>query len=313
MKKIIFLVALLITVLVFSYACCESTPIRDFVYVARNGEAAIRSYTGSDKTVIIPDEIDGCKVTTITKEAFKENKTIEKVVLPESLTTLSDSAFEDCSSLAEINIPENVTIIPRSCFKGCESLSSIQLPEGIQEICNYAFYSCKSLNSINFPANRNPVLKIGYAAFDYCALSGVLELNADWVTLSASFQECKFSHVIINTDKLTMNVWDQGMYFDSGCFTCNDLVLYISPEATVTGSTVLIGSKVSDLTIFAPDDGTLFEKQDFSGVKNIMVYARPGTKALERAEEQWFPTNSDQYKEKVSDLMKLTKGNTTKE
>lgn len=305
MKKVLFCSTLLLVFLAVSCALGESTPIDDFVYVARKGEVAIRSYNGIAETVVIPETINGSTVTTITKEAFKGNKTVKKIILPETITTLSDYAFAECSSLMEINIPEKVTVIPRACFNECSALASVRLPAGITEISNYAFYNCKALNTINFPKEKVPSLRIGYAAFNNTALAGVLELNAETLTLSTSFQECKFTHVILNTSKLVTSVWDQGMYFDDGCFTCDGLVLYLPPESTVSGNTVLIGSAVKDLTVFAPDDGTLFEKQDFSDAKNIFVYARPGTKALELAEEQWYPTNSDQYGKKAAEVLAL--------
>ena len=286
-----------------------ASPISDFVYLTRNGEAAIRGYLGSEETLIIPETIDSCLVTTITKEAFKGNNNIKKVVLPDSITTIQDGAFQDCKALCEINIPNNVSIIPRSCFSDCTSLSKIVLPEGISEIGNCAFSNCVALTSVVFPDKMIPALEIGYAAFENCGLSGVLVLDVADLTLGAPFRGCDFSHVILKTKHLNLYVRDQSVYYDTGCFDCNGLVLYISPEANVTGSVVLISKKISDLTVFAPDDGSLFQKQDLSTAKNIMIYARPGSKAFDIASELWFPTNSEQYDEKAGALLRLNASN----
>ena len=55
--------------------------------------------TGCEDTVteiVIPDEIDGKTVTTITGEAFRYNETLVSVKFPAHLTTIELYAFSGC-------------------------------------------------------------------------------------------------------------------------------------------------------------------------------------------------------------------------
>ena len=45
----------------------------DYFYTVADGEAAICGYNGSDTVIIIPEEIDGYTVTSIERNAFRDN------------------------------------------------------------------------------------------------------------------------------------------------------------------------------------------------------------------------------------------------
>lgn len=61
----------------------------------------------------IPDDIDGCPVTSITYQAFQNCTNLTKVTLPASLTSVSFAAFNGCTNLTEfvsqIQDPTKVT------------------------------------------------------------------------------------------------------------------------------------------------------------------------------------------------------------
>lgn len=56
--------------------------------------------------------------------AFKENKTLTEVVLPDTLENIEQDAFYNCSNLRDIEIPAAVTVIGPCAFAGCTSMES---------------------------------------------------------------------------------------------------------------------------------------------------------------------------------------------
>lgn len=135
---------------------------------------------GAD-SIVIPSEIDGTDLRSISKDAFKNCKNdirsitlmgdakfdfsgftnLTTVILPDNLNTLEDSCFMGCSSLSNINLPEGLKIIEDSVFSGCTSLKSITIPNSVEDIGNYAFENCTSLETVNWNHNCG----IGYSAF----------------------------------------------------------------------------------------------------------------------------------------------------
>lgn len=108
----------------------------------------ITGYLGSETELIIPNEIDGYRVTRIGDSAFSVCSSLSSVTIPESVTSIGANAFSGCSNLSSITIPEGVTSIGGYAFSRCSSLSSITIPEGVTSIGGYAFDSCSGLNSI---------------------------------------------------------------------------------------------------------------------------------------------------------------------
>ncbi len=97
----------------------------DFEYeVLTNGTAEITGYTGSDKTLAIPSVIDGYIVTSIGKYAFYNRRSIETVVIPNSVTNIGKNAF-DGSYIETITIPNSVTSIGEGVFACCLYLDKI--------------------------------------------------------------------------------------------------------------------------------------------------------------------------------------------
>ena len=110
----------------------------------RNG-LRLNKYLGTDAEVTVPEEV------TETGSAFKDCKTVTKVVLPAGLTKLESDIFSGCTALKEIAIPEGVTSIGNGAFRDCEALTELALPQGLKKIGSNAFIGCKSLTYIEIP------------------------------------------------------------------------------------------------------------------------------------------------------------------
>jgi len=112
------------------------------------------------KEVIIPEGY-----TKIDSDAFFGCINLHKVTLPSSLTHIGYNAFKECTSLPEITIPSSVTSIEGGAFKECTSLQQITIPSSVTTIGNFAFGGCSSLQQITIPSS---VTSIEGGAFSGC-------------------------------------------------------------------------------------------------------------------------------------------------
>lgn len=85
--------------------------------------------------------------------AYKDNKDIKTVVIPDSVTTIGAEAFRDCDSLESVVIPDSVTVIEPEAFYSCDSLKSIELPDSLVTIGNTAFAYCEALTEVTIPGS----------------------------------------------------------------------------------------------------------------------------------------------------------------
>ena len=112
MKHSVILVVMLVLV-IFALAGCsgeKETDPKSFTYVVENGNAIITGYTGEETKIVIPPKIDGYPVIRIGARAFKDNRHIDNIIIPNGVTSIGESAFEHCS-LTTITIPNSVTSI----------------------------------------------------------------------------------------------------------------------------------------------------------------------------------------------------------
>lgn len=89
---------------------------------------------------------DSC--TEVGENAFRDDKTIGKVILPDSVRKIGKDAFEGCSSLMSIDIYNSVVEIGDNAFANCSNLSEISIPDSVVKIGSGCFWNCSSLESL---------------------------------------------------------------------------------------------------------------------------------------------------------------------
>lgn len=110
-KKFVGSIILLLISIVFTTICttgCGATKVEDFSYSIENNVVIIKGYLGSDTNIIIPDKIEGSKVTTIGEDAFVDNDVIESIEIPDSVTTLEEAAIHNCENLSTITMSDSL-------------------------------------------------------------------------------------------------------------------------------------------------------------------------------------------------------------
>ncbi len=111
----------------------------------------------------------------IPKNAFFSLRTLNRIVLPDSLQRIDNYAFSGCNLTGSLIIPEGVMVIGLDAFSGCGFLTGIlSLPSTLQRIGEGAFRNCKFTCELMLP---NALTSIGGDAFQICTnLYGPLHL-----------------------------------------------------------------------------------------------------------------------------------------
>ncbi len=100
-----------------------------FNYTTNNGTLTIVQYTGPGGDVVIPDTINGLKVTSVGSQAFFQANTMTSLTFGTNMTTILLNAVFQCPALTTVTIPQSVTNIGNGPFVDCKGLTTISLTD----------------------------------------------------------------------------------------------------------------------------------------------------------------------------------------
>ena len=141
MKKLTKTVSALLTIVMlmsvvlcapFTVSAAETFTSGDYEYtILYDGTAEITKYKGNETKVVIPSNTSGYSITCIGKFAFMGCKSLESVVITESITRIDYGAFSNCTNLKSVTMTnsENYIRIARFAFYECPSLKSVTIPK----------------------------------------------------------------------------------------------------------------------------------------------------------------------------------------
>ena len=171
MKKTIITLTLL-AVIALSVFAQQYDPESDFRAEPMDGGRSVRitGYNGDKWTVRIPPRIREIPVTHIGDRAFRDNRNLISVAIPNTVTSIGEQAFSGCTNLNSVTIPNSVTSIGQNAFSGCTNLSitwnynpaltaenfkdylkTVIIPSGVTHIGERAFLNCTSLTGVTIP------------------------------------------------------------------------------------------------------------------------------------------------------------------
>lgn len=76
--------------------------------------------------IVVPREINGEKVTAISKNAF-ENCSASTYYIPDSVTTVENDAFKNCENFIELYMSDNIMNINDEAFSGCKNFTTLHM------------------------------------------------------------------------------------------------------------------------------------------------------------------------------------------
>lgn len=185
-KSLILIFALLFALTI----PCVSASADEGDFVINNG--ILISYTGSDREVTIPSE-----VLYIGDNAFRNNTSLEKVVLGDSVMAVGNCSFYGCTSLASVEQTQSVGVIGAYAFYNTPYLnsrtnefvtindilikynggsSSLVIPQSVRVISSYTFAYNKNITSVVIGDN---VEEIGEGAFYMCQNLSSVDISPD--------------------------------------------------------------------------------------------------------------------------------------
>lgn len=152
----------------------------------------LMEYNGTmpeDYTLYIPATVKGIAGT-----AFRSQKNLKAVIIPDGVSFIGINIFADCSALSEIRLPSDLTRIPNQTFTGCISLSQIEIPATVAEIGENAFTGT-ALTKIVIP---DRVEEIGAGAFISCTALEEIVLPAGLKSIERdTFYHCESLEQIV--------------------------------------------------------------------------------------------------------------------
>ena len=292
-KRSFFAIALIVMAIIPVYAQ-QYNPESDFQIDwdkdIKDG-VVITGYIGTRREVSIPPKIQNNPVTGIKYDAFRRNKNITKVTIPNGVISI-EGAFTGCTSLTSITIPNSVTEIDRSAFSGCTSLTSITIPNSVTSFGGGTFYGCTSLTSVTIP--DSVTTGIGKQSFKNCT-------NLTSVTIGngvTSIEEEAFSYTKLTSITIPDNVKSIGTINDrsvmggdgafDGCTSLKNVIIGNGVESI--GDNTF--SKCESLTsVSIGNSVTTIGRYAFSGCRSLTSIIIPASVTSIRKEAFMYCTS----------------------
>ena len=233
----------------------DATDNSAFTYVNHGDSIEITGFDNSVSDVVIPSEIEGLPVTTISTGAFYLSA-ITSIEVPDTVTSIGEMAFLGCTSLKTVKLSTGVAKIEKNAFGSCSALQEVQvakdnpnfssldgvlyskaqdtlviypaaktdaaytIPSGVTSVAMYAFSENPYLETLTIP---NSLIKVGDSAFFNCK-------NLRSVSYNGTEEEWNQITIGLLNEKLTgANIQYQeriiGDVNADGALTISDVVL----------------------------------------------------------------------------------------
>ncbi len=210
-------------------ASCEVTVKRGsiiYTLAADSSSYVVTGYSGYDREIEIPYIYGGLRVVEIGKDAFRGAKTLESVIIPNSVVKIGDCAFYGCSLLKEVLIPDSVNYIGEYAFGYCDALSELTVMGQLSSIGSYAFCECVNLEKIYYNSSTTTCTANNKDIFYNAGVNGngiTLTLSKGAVVPEGLFEPIDKS----NAPKLTSIIAEQGA-LSVGYFAEKNYLPYLS-------------------------------------------------------------------------------------
>ena len=202
----------------------SETDAGTFSYVTDLRGVIITDYQGSETHVRVPDTIENLSVVGIGDGAFRDQKDLKTLFLPDSVSTLGQDTLKGCDALEALRTPmlsatksddqflgylfggessaDNILVpdslayvwvdglvrgIGASAFADCNELVAVLLGDGVTVVHDFAFIFCENLKYVNLEG----LAEIGSFAFSNCNdfVSATFGKNLQQIGFGA-FQGC---------------------------------------------------------------------------------------------------------------------------
>ena len=189
LTSVILAAVMMLGILTIAPLTVSAATYGDFEYTLEDDfTCTITGYNGSAANVTIPSTIYGNKVCKIGKEAFKNNKNVQYIKVPQTVKVIQTDAFSYCKKLKKIDLPKYANEIQDYAFAQ-SAIENIVLPNGITYLGELLFYRCENLKTVKIP---NTVTCVRPYAFVYCTSlqSIIIPDSINHFDDSLTFKDC---------------------------------------------------------------------------------------------------------------------------
>ncbi len=153
---------------------------------------AVVKYLGSSENIVVPNYVDGVKITEIGEKIFYNSEKTGTLTISEGIKVIGEMAFAGCNFSGELILPNTVKEIKDYAFSRCSKFSgNLILPDSVEELGEYSFggWSGENLNDVVISASMK---KIGnYAFFRNAGFKGNLKIPNSVETIGEyAFDHC---------------------------------------------------------------------------------------------------------------------------
>ncbi len=184
----------------------------------------IGKITKNCANVIIPKEYNGGLVIRIGVRAFEDGRSLQNVVIPDSIVSMGLDCFKGCTNLKSVFIPSSVNSIVDNPFYGCTNIESIVVDE------NNAYYDSRNNCNCLIRTETN-TLKTGcknsFIPTDVTEIDDYAFANI-WLTEGITLPD---GLVTIGDEAFISSFYDNGSYIDKFNLVIPNTVKYIGKKA----------------------------------------------------------------------------------
>ncbi len=140
----------------------DVNPDYDLAY-ENNELVFVRLKNNTLKEFIVPENVEGATIKRIKKDAFKDNTSLEKVVIPDSVKAIEDDVFNGDTNLSDITFGTGVKEFGKDFIKGTKWLSEKRVSDKAVVI-NKVLVDAKNLEeNAELPADIEKISKYAFA------------------------------------------------------------------------------------------------------------------------------------------------------
>ena len=164
---------------------------------------AVVKYLGNDKDIVIPNYVDGTKITEVGEKVFYNSEKTGTLTISEGIKTIDTYAFADSKFTGELILPNTIKTIRSYAFAGCNGFTgNLELPSSVETIENFSFVAWNgNTNDLIIPGS---IKKIEDYAFCSCngfkgkltIKDGVQEIGRDAFIQSTGFNTLELGNTI---------------------------------------------------------------------------------------------------------------------
>ena len=253
--------------------------------------------------IVIPSTYNEKTVVEIADNAFKNNLTLNRVHIPDSIKTIGSSAFEGCLVLQKVNLGEGITTISSRAFYGAglyakDGITFSQIPQSVNsisrnafELANVAAYDVHALNG-KYYSNNGMLFAFNYGSYGKTLLfyplskTGDIEVPNDVKYIeefgltslyaeNININNAKLNELIDFRNCSACQAFEVGSSNPNGYFV-DDGILY-QHDSSVGNVLLTYPKEKSDTSIEVAAGTTVIEQYAFKGNNHIESVTLPSS------------------------------------